>query len=53
MIAAFDLRAIEFAAGERHSTMRTGIAQSERIPLGVAPNDQRNSQQHGLPQIIS
>src|SRR5207245_11503758 len=38
---------------ERHTTMRTGIAQGERTALLVSPNDQRDFKQHGFHELAA
>jgi len=51
VIAAFELFAVEGAAGKGHSAVRAGVTQSESPALGVATNDQRHFEQHGFDQL--
>ena len=53
MIGSLDVFSVEVATVERHAAVGTGVAQGEGTARAVAPDYERNLQQHGLVELVA
>jgi len=53
VVSALEIFSVKSAAVQRHTAMGAGVAQSERLALGVAAQDQRDFEERGLVKLIA
>src|SRR5271166_3785208 len=53
MVGALNIFSIEVTSVERHTAVRTGVAQHERMADSIAPNNQWNLQQRRFVKLIT